>query len=414
MNFKLINRFLIAFLLTVFFAGCDLSNNGDDEDPQPTDEYLLTYEEHVSYSSLIIKALIENFLPAYPELGDILNDIEHGVTVYKITYTTTFNDEEIIASGLVSVPFTQGIEFPILSFQNGTNSLHREAPSVKPDSEFYLLLEFLASTGFVVSIPDYLGFGASDQMFHPYLDKESTVQTVIDMTRAVKELINNHLDTEISDDLYINGYSQGGWATMQLQKEIEEKYSSEFNLVASACGAGPYDLNYINSYILQQTTYPEPYFVGYIYNSYIQLGSITNPASDVFNSPYNERIMSLYDGTLSGDEINAQLTTSVAGLFTADYIQNYTNEKYSSVTTSLISNSIEAWKTVTPTMIIHGTDDSFVPTKVSENIYLDFRAKGVTSDQITYVSIPDADHESAIIPAESAALKWFIELKNGE
>jgi hypothetical protein len=37
-------------------------------------------------------------------------------------------------------------------------------------------------------MPDYLGFGSSDNMFHPYLHKESTVQTVLDMLRAVDEL----------------------------------------------------------------------------------------------------------------------------------------------------------------------------------------------------------------------------------
>ena len=57
-----------------------------------------------------------------------------------------------------------------------------------------------------------------------------------------------------------------------------------------------------------------PYYIGYIFNSGINLGEITIPTKDVFKSPYSERILTLYNGTKSGDEINAQLTTKTADL----------------------------------------------------------------------------------------------------
>ncbi len=341
--------------------------------------------------------------------------MKHSVSVYTITYSTTFKGEPVTASGLVAIPTTNGIQFPVISFQNGTNTLHSMAPSVNPNDELYLMLEFVASTGFIISVPDYLGFGASEDMFHPYLDKESTVQTVVDMLRAVKELVNNYLYTDMSNDLYITGYSQGGWATMQLQKAIESQYSSEFNLKASACAAGPYDLNYINNYVLDQTTYPMPYFLGYVFNSYINLGYITNPASDLFNSPYDIRITSLYDGTHSGDEINAQLTTTVADLFTEDYRNNATTDaRYASVISSMSDNSISAWNTTTPTLLLHGTADDFVPFQVSQNIYQDFLSKGVNPDKVTFIPLPDENHTSGVIPAEITAIKWFLDLKGTE
>ena len=275
------------------------------------------------------------------------------------------------------------------------------------------MLEVISSTGFIISIPDYLGFGASDQMFHPYMHKESTIQAVTDMLHAVKELINNHLYTEMSDDLYITGYSQGGWATMQLQKAIETQYSSEFNLKASACAAGPYDLNYINNYVLGQQTYPMPYFLGYVFNSYFNLGLITTPVSEVFNSPYDNVVTTYYDGLHSGEEINAALTTSVDRLFTEDYRNNANTEaKYSSIVNSMNDNSITAWNTTTPTRIIHGTDDEFVPQEVSLNIYHDFLNKGISTDQIKYIPLAELGHTSGIIPAELKAITWFLELKD--
>ncbi|MBK6281721.1 MAG: alpha/beta fold hydrolase [Draconibacterium sp.] len=409
---KVLNlKMLLIIMLAAFISACDLNNN---DEPQITDDYLVSSEIHTSYGLSQMKAMLTVYSNFYPELQSIADNLQHDIDVYKITYKTTFDGQEIIASGLVSVPKTNGI-YPILSYQNGTNTLHSDAPSMDPDNQLFQLLEFLASSGFVVSVPDYLGFGASSNMFHPYLDKESTIQTVTDMLKAVEELVANHLEIEVSKDLYITGYSQGGWATMQLQKSIEENNTGEFNLKASSCGAGPYDLRYVNDYVLGLTNYPMPYFIGYVFNGHLKLGDITNPAGDIFKSPYDQKILNLYDGTKSGDEINAQLTTSTADLFTAEYkTTSNTNPKFSSVISSLNNNSIAAWKTNIPTLITHGTADTYVPEQISINMYDDFLEKGVDQSKITYIAIPGAGHNTAVIPSGVATFNWFISLNNAQ
>lgn len=413
MNTFKLNKFFLIILFISIFTSCDLVKN-DKDDPIPEDIYLLTFEKQKTYLPVFIKTIIETVSGNYPDFQVISDNVEHSISIYKITYLTKFNGEEVIASGLVSIPNTKGVAFPMLSYQNGTNTLHSNAPSVNPDYELYMLLEFVASTGFVVSIPDYLGFGESSEMFHPYLDKKSTVQSVTDMMRAVRELAKNYLEIDMNDDLYISGYSQGGWATMQLQKNIEDNHLSEFNLKASACGAGPYDLNYINNYVIDEITYPMPYFLAYMFNSYVNLGDITTAPADMFKTPYDERILTLFDGSKSGDEINAQLSTTVAELFTEDYINNvYTDNKFSSVVTSLTNNSIDAWKTTIPTMILHGTKDDLVPPQVSNKIHQNFLSKGIAADKVVLVSMAGATHTSGIIPSGIASVKWFIELKNG-
>jgi pimeloyl-ACP methyl ester carboxylesterase len=403
-------RLILLFTLIYTFSGCDLTNNNK----VPEDNYLVDFVKHKTYTVADIKATLNIYVVIYPELQTIIDNLQHGVEVYKITYKTNFKGKEITASGLVSVPITSG-SYPIMSYQNGTNTLHSDAPSVNPDNQLYQLLEFVASAGFIVSVPDYLGFGSSANMYHPYFDKKSTVESVTDMLWAVKELANNYLQVVPKNDLYLMGYSQGGWATMQLQKYIEENYQSEFNLKASSCGAGGYDVRYINDYVLAQTEYPMPYYIGYLFNSYLQMGDITNPPTDIFKSPYSERILKLYDGTKSGEEINAQLTTKVADLFTAEYRTGAnSNTKFASVIISLNKNSISAWKTTVPTMIYHGTADTYVPYQVSENIYNDFLAKGVPKSTVTLVPIPGAGHNTAILPSGVASINWFIGLNKGK
>ena len=417
MKTNILQKFLLVLFIFSFFSACNLFNNGDD-DKKPTDQYLVSYEKVATYLPAFIESILKPLANDNPGFTPIISKIEYGVAVYKISYITTFDGDDVIASGLVSVPTSMG-EFPVLSYQNGTNTEHDKAPSVDLDNNMFLLLDFMASTGFIVTIPDYLGFGTSDNMFHPYLDGESTVETILDMQRAVKELIANYLNKETSiemnNDYYITGYSQGGWSTMQLQKAIEERYSDVFNLRASACAAGPYDLNYINEYVLGLEDYPMPYFLGYIYNSYYNLGGITTPLNEVFKSPYDTKVLTLYDGTKSGEAINNELDTKISRLFTADYISNYsTSAKYASIKEMLTKNSIPAWKTTTPTLLIHGTKDTFIPPQVTNRIFAGFQSQGVGVDKVKMLPLPGATHQSGAVPAGLAAINWFLTIRDGD
>jgi pimeloyl-ACP methyl ester carboxylesterase len=408
LKFILLAKVFFLSLLILFLSNCH-NLFDEDDDPEPTTEYLVSYEPVKSYLPVFVEQLFSQLVQQFPEMAAIQERVKHGIMIYKIDYNTTFQGENKMASGLVCIPMGEG-SFPVISYQNGTNTLHSNAPSVNPNRDLYQMLEFITSTGFVISIPDYLGFGASDNMFHPYMHKESTVQSVIDMLRAVEELVDIYMEADLNNELYLTGYSQGGWATMQVQKTIEQQFSGEFNLKASACCAGPYDLNFINEYITNLTTYPMPYFMGYMLNSYINLNAITTPADSVFNEPYAGRIMELYDGSRTGEQINAELTEVVADLFTSNYLENFnTDSNYTSLLTALEENSIQAWATSTPTRIIHGTADDFVPPQVSANIYEDFQALGV-SNRVEYIEMEGLDHGDGIIPAGLLAINWFLEL----
>ena len=81
--------------------------------------------------------------------------------------------------------------------------------------------------------------------------------------------------------------------------------------------------------MLNQQTYPVPAYMAYIVNAYTAYNQFTNPASDIFNSPYASKISSLFDGTLSLDQIDAQLTTSIPDLLNPDFITGFgTSSKY--------------------------------------------------------------------------------------
>jgi len=381
-------------------------------DPFADNTYLMSSEREVTLTRQNILALLNTAKTMYPGVTAIIPDVVSGVLIEKITYITSFKGEDIIVSALVAMPSEPG-EYPVLIYQNGTNTLYANAPTVNPYYTLYQLLECAASTGYIVVVADYIGFGVSEDIAHPYLHKESTVNTLVGALFALKEFDEDVAkNITILDEHYLMGYSQGGWATLALLKKLELDYSADFNVAGATCGAGPYDISYFNSYILGLTTYPMPIFLGYIAHAYTVHELFTSDLTDLFNDPYDGRITDLYDGMHSSDQINTQLTTSISGLFKADYIAGYASSSaYQSVRDALVANSITAWDCNVPLLFTHGTADVYVPPVLSENIYSDMIDAGTSNITCTYVTLTDMDHSSGIVPAGLAGLAFFKTLR---
>ncbi len=380
------------------------------EKPGPFDDNLtlVSATREVTMTEANILTLLNIAKTYYPRVADVIADVQCGVNVYSVTYNTTFQGEDVLASGLISIPSDPGT-YPVLSYQNGTNTLNVNAPSVNPWYTLYQLLECISSTGYIVVITDYIGFGESDNMVHPYLHKESTVQTLIDMLYALKEFDEDvAVDVDASNDYFLLGYSQGGWATLALLEELDKNYKSEFSVRAASCGAGPYDLNYFNAYVLGLAQYPMPVFLGYISNAYAEYNLFSNSLSDLFNEPYATLIPGLYDGMHASDQINDQLNVNISQLFKAAYITGYsTSTVYQSVRNALISNSIEGWNTGVPLLFLHGMADDYVVPALSERMHAAMLDAGSGSLTCRYVTMPDLNHSEGIVPAGLEGLAFF-------
>ena len=107
----------------------------------------------------------------------------------------------------------------------------------------------MASIGYIGSSPDLLGLGVSDDVVHPYVHK-FVAEAVVDKIRAVKNFL---CDKGINENgqLFIAGYSEGGYVAMATHQLIEQKYADEFQVTASAPMAGPYDMSFSSKRILQ-------------------------------------------------------------------------------------------------------------------------------------------------------------------
>ncbi len=325
-----------------------------------------------------------------------LDEIQYDVEIFHVTYRTHYKGAEITASGLVILPQTDD-DVSMLSFQHGTIAAHSQAPTALPiNSSELIYYTALSTIGMIAVIPDFIGFGESSVIPHPYYVEEYTANAVIDLLQAAKELAAKR-DISFDGELFLAGYSQGGYATMAAHKFIEERGFPGFRLVASFPAAGGYDIKGVQEYFFDQDEYDQPYYLAYVARSYQTAYNWTQPLSQFFQEPYASRIPDLFNGSKSGSEINAQLTTTVANLITADILAEIdTDPQYAYIVDAFTENSLTDWVPELPMYLYHGDADTTVPYENSVSVYNDFVSAGAGA--VHFTRLPGADHGSGVQP----------------
>ncbi len=322
-------------------------------------------------------------------------EIRYEVTMHEVEYTTTYKGESITASGLVFIPNTTD-EVSMMSFQHGTIAADREAPSNLAVNDTELIFySGMSALGFVTVVPDFIGFGASGDIMHPYFIEDATATAVIDNLYAAANLAEEE-GVNLDNELYLAGYSQGGYATMATHKGIEEQGIAHFQLQASFPASGGYDMIGVRSYFFEQETYHEPFFLAFVAMAFDTRYDFTQGMDVFFNEPYASRIPDLFDGSLSGSQINDQLTDVVADLVKADYLTDPNAEAFDFATEAFEENSLIDWIPSIPMHMYHGDADITVPYQNSVDVYNHFITEGATV--VTFTSIPDGTHGTGVGP----------------
>jgi hypothetical protein len=239
--YQFVNKLVFFALIGSILISC--------KKDKPTDNDLYLVES--SLIATITKAQVLTIASVYPEVYDLISTKElSDVTVYKIIYKTkNVAGEEILASGALAIPITSQA-LPLLSYQHGTLFDYLDAPSkFFTGEEVRGIAPILASLGYVVSMPDYLGYGESENYPHPYEHSKTLASASFDMLMATKEYIENN-SIPMTDKLFLTGYSEGGGATMALHRYIEE--NSDFVVTMSAPASGAYNKTAFAKDLLQR------------------------------------------------------------------------------------------------------------------------------------------------------------------
>ncbi len=309
---------------------------------------------------------------------------EYGIDIYKVLYKTPYIhlDSLVQASGAIIVPQVD-CPLPLANYQHGTQSKRSSAPSSLNGGQIEVAMIF-ASTGYVVTVPDYLGLGDSDPkvIIHPYIHAFSQAHTSINILRASREIAADQGVT-LNDQLFLFGYSQGGFGTAALHKEIEENYSDEFQITASAPMSGPYDLKEAQvDLIASDEPYPTPGYLPFIFLAYQSIyGNLYEESiSEVLKAPYDSLVPALfYSGEYSIGYINGQVPDVPKTMVKDSVIDDFMTNADHPLRLDLNDNHLLDWAPEAPIKLYYCKGDEQVSYLNSENAYDSWTANGAPS-----------------------------------
>lgn len=388
---KICLLFLCCFM---FLTSCD---KDDPLAPVEEDKYLVE-------SSVITELSKDDIIRKAGLLSPILSAlVKNGVKVYKITYKTKNTDgADITASGALVIPVTTN-SVSMISVQHGTIGSDTSAPSYfKDDSEGASFGSLFGSLGYIISYPDYIGYGASNAYPHPYEHRASLASASLDMLRAAKEFLKNQSEIKWNEKLFVAGYSEGGYATMSLQKKIEEEASSEFNLVASSCGAGAYDKTAFMEYVINEKTHG---IAGYnklylwVMLTYDRIYKLNKPASYYFMEPYATQI--------AKQGIDNPINQSFNTILNDSFKKALNDGTDTGFIAAIGDNDVYNWKPKTPTRLFHGDSDPLVFYFNSVNAITAMKKLGAADVEL--ITIPGGTHSSSIDEFLIGTLTFFTD-----
>jgi alpha-beta hydrolase superfamily lysophospholipase len=395
----------LSLLIAGAMVGCNdevTSRNPADGDHDKT--YLISAD---SVSSVPLETLLT--FAEYSGQSSIIRLVKYGVTTYKVVYETIYNGEAIQASGLIYLPEGLNGAAPIVSLQHGTTFLKDDAPST---SGSFSGMEYFASAGYIAVMPDYIGYGTSAGIFHPYYDEKHSAMCVVDFIKAAKQLLKEK-NILFDNQLFLAGYSEGGYVTLAAAQEIELNAAHELKLTAVAAGAGGYDLGEMLAAVTTSTHYAYPAYLAFVIMSYNNTYGWNKPLNYFFQDKYAKALETYMTGQYDGWQINSKLTTDIKSLLNPTFYQQLKKEDGEiEFKRTLYDNSVSGWKSNLPIRLYHGTRDEIIPYKNSEVTLDHFRAAG--SRDVTLTAIPAGTHGSAFIPMLQKFVPWFESLRNDQ
>lgn len=318
--------------------------------------------------------------------------------VYKVVYSSIDqNGNQVNASGIVGLPV---LAHPagIISYQHGTISKNSDAPSNSVGTLTESILAPVIGSGLILVMADYLGFGESAGLFHPYHHAGLTASGCIDLLRATKTFLQNR-GTDYGGKLFLVGYSEGGYATLALQKEIEQNAVSEFSLTAVLAGAGAYDMPTTAHTIVAEDNLEDPAYVLYLLLAYDSVYGWNRSADKYFNEPYAAEGPPMFNGDYAVGDINQILTSVTADLFNPAFRARFLAGSETALDNAFAENDLtKGWAPSAPTRLFHGVSDRTVPYANSQTAYTNFIANGSPDLELVTCTTGAANHEDCAAP----------------
>ncbi|MDA8100683.1 MAG: hypothetical protein M0042_13790 [Nitrospiraceae bacterium] len=407
---------LVALLAASMLMSCGHSKSSAP--PQPaTAGQLMSWSPAASFSADLLNLGIS-------ALGITGITAKNGAACYRLTYGTPDPSGALVnASGLVCLPSPGSANRPVISYQHGTIFKDSDAPSRLSASSVTasegLIGAALAGMGFITVLPDYLGFGDSLGMVHPYLHAATLASATVDMNRAARTFFADpSVNASTNGQLFLTGYSEGGYATIATQKLMEQSLSAEFPITASAAGDGPYDLTGTAHYVVALPSQVEPAFTAFFIKAYDTLYNSPSSIDYYFSSAYTAVVNAYFNGSYTRSEISSALGgpgVATTTLLNPAFVSSYLGSGEAALKAHVAGNDIYNWAPKVPTRLFHGQADDIVPYANATTALTAMTNNGSTS--VTLVNCnagsQPTTHDNCALPFAVDAVTFFQTMATG-
>lgn len=417
------------------------------------EDYLLGY----NLSDIFTISTVKDFLSGFSFIDFPSEEIIfYGAEYSQISFTTHYKGKPVSTSGSICIPLGPGQEplqdAPILNFYHPTKTNNSGLPTdskigftsgevvdlinnlldSNPNNDDILaffttienfiqisLYEFYCWFGFITFAPNYIGYKETDDILHPFLNRQYSIEIAQDMLKAGLEYLEDpdkkeNTDNEIRHNgrIYLAGYSEGAYVALSFLEYLENNpeflLKNNLTLSGTITGGGSYDLTQLTDIILSEGEYPVPAFLLYFLQSNLDAYSINSQElniNDILQTNYDVSAFSVnsfvslleQENILSagyqGEEKEGFLeiinnNTNMKNFFQNDFYaqrlpQQFNFEEENSILSNislnrktklqriermLTENSIEPWSLRTPLRLLHATHDEVIPIATSANL----------------------------------------------
>lgn len=250
-------------------------------------------------------------------------------------------------------------------------------------------VKYMISEGALVICPDYIGFGETRDVVHPYMCATLTARNILDGYLAAIKYVTTTGGRKLASNYYtINlGYSQGGAMALAFQKYLEtEATAYEQNIVrlrGSVCGAGPYDQQILFDEYEKMSTLDYPIYLYYVLRGHNEVFGNTTMNGLELKDCFTTKFWNYCQTTLKAkmdakdtkvDDINAALKSAGFKTFYSIINANYANRNsnvYRKIKGTLAESNLladDGWMPSHPVVFYHEKTgkDIVVPFAVTE------------------------------------------------
>ncbi len=368
----------------------------------------------------------DNLFKLYGFSLPLISKFTDNVQAYRIIYSTSgaHNEFRSVSGGVLIPNLSMDKIKGIILYYHPTDVTKHHVPSCfKNDKELPSYcqgntsyygeeLGIIASQGYIVVMPDYVGQGYDSSVIHPYiLYPKVNAQSGLNMLTATKTLLREiNFSDNLPKNLYISGFSEGApyalWTSRLLQGTSANILTNNNLTLKNTIGiSGAYDLKKAqlpmaadnistdgeNPYHILNTYnagVAKPILISYVLSAYgfydlnQEYGTLMKP--EFFNCPtcfIEGKLYSLADlfntAYLKDDVIKNHILATAAS---TGYVINNNNSakalifdnilnENSNFSNKLINAGVSNWKSTSPISLFYLNKDSVVTNLNSINAY---------------------------------------------